>query len=431
MLRQVDIGSLTGEERRALQFRALAGIREVEGDVRRILDDVRQRKDAAVRALTKQFDKVELDKIRVPAESIQGAEREVDGVVAKALREAADHLRRFQEILLPKSMEASVVPGRPTWRVGQSALPLGSAGAYVPGGRAAYPSSVLMTCIPAKVARVKRVALCTPPGADGTVPAVVRYAAKLAEVDEVYAVGGAQAIGAMAFGTESIAPVEKIVGPGNVWVTAAKKIVSETVAIDFLAGPSEVLVISDGRSGADLAACELIAQAEHDPAAVCVVVTTSPEWVRDVNAELESQLADLPRKAIAEEALRRNGRAFVASSGQEAIDFVNAFAPEHLMVLGADPRNLLERFTTAGCVFLGDYTSVTMGDYCAGTNHVIPSGGESRRFRSLSSSDFVRLVPYVSVSDRGARTLAPIVADIARAEGLEGHARAAERRMGM
>ncbi len=429
MLRTVEIGSLRPEERRALANRATKTLGAVMGDVQRIVDDVKQRGDAALSAYTKQFDKVDIAEFRVGAASIDRAEQEVDPAVVKAMKEAAEHIRRWQELLLPKSLESSVVPGRPTWRVGMNVMPLESAGAYVPGGRAEYPSSVLMCCIPAKVAKVKRVILCTPPGADGKVPATVRFAAKLAEVDEVYAVGGAQAIAAMAYGTKQIERVEKIVGPGNSYVTAAKKIVSEDTAIDFLAGPSEVMVVSDGRSGADLAAAELIAQAEHDPQAVCVVVTTDSDWGAKVNEELESQLADLPRKAIAEEALRKNGRIFVAASGGEALAFINEFAPEHLMLLGQDPRSLLDKITTAGAVFSGDYASVAHGDYCAGTNHVIPSGGESRRFGSLSSGSFVRTVPYVTVTDRGARHLGEIAASIARAEGFEGHARAAERRM--
>lgn len=429
MLRTVQIGSLGPREMQSIAHRATTGLGEVMEEARRIVEDVRRRGDAALAEYTKKFDKAELAKFRVDPGLIAGAESEVDPAVAKAMREAAEHIRRWQELLLPKSLEASVVPGRPTWRVGMNVVPIGSAGAYVPGGRAAYPSSVLMCCIPAKVAKVKRVILCTPPGADGTVPATVRYAAKVAEVDEVYAVGGAQAIAAMAYGTEQIPAVEKIVGPGNVWVTAAKKLVSEDSAIDFLAGPSEVMVVSDGRSGADLAATELIAQAEHDPHAVCVLVTTDEGWAAQVGEELERQLADLPRKAIAEEALRKNGRAYIAASGQEAVSFINAFACEHVLLLGQDPRPLLEKITTAGCVFVGDWASVAHGDYCSGTNHVIPSGGEARRFGSLSSGSFVRTVPYTTVTDRGAKTLGDIAATIARAEGFEGHARAAERRM--
>ncbi|MEK7467414.1 MAG: histidinol dehydrogenase [Planctomycetota bacterium] len=429
MLRIVEIGSLRPEERRALASRASRGLKEVMADTQQIVEEVRQRGDAALSAFTKKFDKAELETFRVDPAEIASSESEVDPSVAKALKEAAEHIRRWQELMLPKSMEASVVPGRPTWRTGVNAVPMESAGAYVPGGRAAYPSSVLMCCIPAKVAKVKRVILCTPPSEDGTVPAVVRFAAKIAEVDEVYAVGGAQAIAAMAYGTKQIAKVEKIVGPGNAYVTAAKKIVSEDVAIDFLAGPSEVMVVCDGRSGADLAAAELIAQAEHDPQAVCVVVTTDPDWGRQVNEELVSQLADLPRKAIAEEALRKNGKIFTAASGAEAVGFINEFAAEHVMLLGQDPRPLLEKITCAGAVFVGDYASVVHGDYCAGTNHVIPSGGEARRFNSLSSGSFVRMIPYVTMTDRGAKQLGDIAATIARAEGFEGHARAAERRM--
>jgi histidinol dehydrogenase len=431
MLKIVEIASLSKEERRALSRRAARGLREVMDDARRIADEVRQRGDAAVRAFTKQFDDVELEDFRVSADDIASSESEVDPAVAKALKDASEHIRKFQELLLPRSMEASVVPGRPTWRVGINTVPLASAGCYVPGGRAAYPSSVLMTAIPAKVAKVRRVILCTPPSKDGTVPAAVRFACRLAEVDEVYAVGGAQAIAAMAYGTKSIAPVDKVVGPGNAHVTAAKKIVSDEVAIDFLAGPSEVMVVADGRSSPELAALELIAQAEHDPQAVCVLVTTNEQWARSVGEELEGQLADLPRRAIAEEALRRNGRAFIAESGQEAVAFANEFAPEHLMLLGEDPRPLMEKITTAGTIFCGNYASVAMGDYCAGTNHVIPSGGESRRFNTLSSADFVRQIPYLTVTDRGARLLGEMAATIARAEGFEGHARAAERRAGL
>lgn len=428
MLRIVEIGSLGAEERRALANRASLGLKEAMPAAQAIVDDVRSRGDAALAELTRKFDRCNLTTFRVGEDEIASAEGEVDPEVAKALRECAEHIRRWQELLLPKSLEASVVPGRPTWRVGLNTVPIGSAGAYVPGGRAAYPSSVLMCCIPAKVAKVKRVILCTPPSADGTVPAVVRYAAKLAEVDEVYAVGGAQAIAAMAYGTKQIPRVEKIVGPGNAYVTAAKKIVSEDCAIDFLAGPSEVLVVSDGRSGPDLAAAELIAQAEHDPQAVCVVVTTDEGWGQQVNSELEDQLKDLPRRAIAEEALRKNGRIFVAASGAEAIAFVNEFAAEHVMLLGQDPTALREKITVAGSIFSGDFASVVFGDYCAGTNHVIPSGGEARRFNSLSSGSFVRQIPYVTVTDRGAKHLGGLAAAVARAEGFEGHARAAEKR---
>jgi len=306
-------------------------------------------------------------------------------------------------------------------------VPLDSVGAYVPGGRAAYPSSALMSIIPAKVAGVPRIAACTPPGIDGSVPALILAACQLAGADEIYKLGGAQAVAAMAFGTESIARVNKIVGPGNVYVTAAKMLVRGTVEIDFPAGPSEVLILADKSANPGIIAADMIAQAEHDPLSLSVLVSWDELLANVVAEEVKLQAGSAARADIVEESLEHSA-ILIAGSPEEAVDFCNAFAPEHLEIMTADPLGVFRSIRHAGSVFLGTYTPVAAGDYASGTNHILPTAGYARSFSGLNVDHFCKKMTVQMISEEGLRTLEDTITTLAEAEGLQAHAQSVRKR---
>jgi histidinol dehydrogenase len=307
--------------------------------------------------------------------------------------------------------------------------PLERVGVYAPGGMAAYPSTVLMTAIPARVAGVKEVILATSPRAAGLVPPATLVAADIAGVDRVFSIGGAQAIAALAFGTESVPRVDKICGPGNIFVVIAKKLVYGVVDIDGLPGPSEVLIVADDTADPEHCAADLLAQAEHDPLASAVLVTTSPRLAAEVMQVLERQLEDLPEKAIAAESLRDRGKIVVVAGIDEAVDLANLYAPEHLCLMLAGAAGYVDRITSAGCVFIGGRSTVVLGDYVAGPSHVLPTGGTARYGSPLGVSDFVKSMNLVNLDQADLSELGQAAAIIARAEGFEAHARAVEKRL--
>jgi histidinol dehydrogenase len=387
--------------------------------VRSIIAEVRRRGDAALRDYTARFDGVTLDAIRVPETEIARAVTEVPPLVREALEAAHDAIAAYHRAQLGPE----VVVEREGVVVRELRRPVRRAGLYVPGGRARYPSTVLMTAVPAHVAGVGELALCVPPGPDGSVDTTVLAAAAIAQVDEVYRVGGAQAIAAMAYGTETIRPVDVIVGPGNVYVALAKREVAGVVGVpSAFAGPSEVVVVADGSAPVAYAAVDVIVQAEHGPGGLAWLVTWSPEVADAVVAETAAMVSASPRRADIEATLAANGYAVVVDGPEAAMAVANAIAPEHLELQVADPDALLPLVQCAGAVFCGPWAPASVGDYVAGPNHVLPTNGSARFASALRVDDFLKHVHVVSVEEEALARLAPYVTALAEAEGLPAHA---------
>lgn len=396
-------------------------------DVSDIERAVRERGDEAIRELTLRFDKADVATLDVPrAEWAAALAREPPEVQA-ALRLAASNIERFHRACLPPPVEVEVVPGL---AAGRRVVPIRRVGVYVPGGRAAYPSTVLMCAVPARVAGVREIVVATPPGPDGKVPDATLAACAVAGVDRVLAMGGAQAVFALAFGTKSVPRVDKVVGPGNAWVAAAKARVAGIVAIDAPAGPSEVLVLCDATSDAELAAREMLAQAEHDPAAACVCVSTSPSVAEDVRARIEELLKDAPRGDVVRAALASRGAILLAPDEAAMCAFSDRYAPEHLVLLTSDPRVTLAQCESYGSAFLGPWSSVALGDYVSGPNHVLPTMGLARSYSGLGVEDFLRRPTHQRATQDALRALAPTAERLATLEGLPNHAAALRARRG-
>ena len=357
--------------------------------VQSIVDQVKAKGDEALFAFTKEFDKAEVsaETVRVGEEEIEEAYRQVKPELLEVMKRSLENIRSYHE----KQKRNSWFDARPDGTIlGQKVTPLASAGVYVPGGKAAYPSSVLMNIIPAQVAGVERIVMVTPPGKDGRVNPVTLTAAHLAGATEVYRVGGAQAVAALAFGTQSIPRVDKIVGPGNIFVALAKKAVYGHVSIDSIAGPSEILVIADGGANPRYVAADLLSQAEHDELASAILVTDSRELAQAVSAEVDGFLKVLSRREIIEKSLENYGYILVVDSMEQAVEAANAIAPEHLEIVTANPFALMTKIRNAGAIFLGEYSSEPLGDYYAGPNHILPTNGTARFFSPLSVDDFVK-----------------------------------------
>lgn len=416
------LSGLSTSFRRELANRATSADPTIRDTVAEIIRRVRDERDLALRALAVELDRVSLTSLTVPKEVRVRALAGLDASVRASLAHAAANIEAVHRAFLPRASEIEVQPGVIVARRPDA---LDAVGVYAPGGRASYPSSVLMGAVPARVAGVPRVILCSPPGPDGLPSAIVLAAAELAGVSEVYAVGGAGAIAAMAYGTESIAPVCRIVGPGNAYVAEAKLQLSGVTGIDSPAGPSELLVIADESASVETVARELLAQAEHDPRAAIVVITLGESFAADIGVAVEALLSREPRRAIIAESLATRGALLWADSIERAVDFSNEFAPEHLLLAVRDPELALERVRNAGTVFVGTTSSVAFGDYITGANHVLPTGGLARSYSGLSTLDFVRWTTCQRVSRAAAADLAPRAAVLAEAEGLPAHAAAA------
>ncbi|HXJ78498.1 MAG TPA: histidinol dehydrogenase [Candidatus Methylomirabilis sp.] len=401
---------------------------EVKQRVASILAAVRERGDAALIEFTERYDRVSLTvgELRVQPADYQAAVQRLDERTVRALRYAADRIERFHRACAPESWSMKDASGS---RLGQEVRALRRVAVYIPGGRAAYPSTVLMTVVPARVAGVKEIVLVSPPGRDKSLDPVVLAAAQIAGVTEAYRVGGAQAIAALAYGTESIRRVDKIVGPGNIYVALAKGQVFGDVGIDMIAGPSEVAVIADEHADPSFIAADLLAQAEHDPMARSVLFTPSARLIEDVAAEVERQLHQLPRREIARSALDANGALVLTATLDEAVELTNELAPEHLELFVADPDRLLARVQNAGAVFLGRFTPEVVGDYVAGPNHVLPTTGTARFASALCTDDFVKRLSVIEYSAEGLLEAAPHVAELSRVEGLQAHGAAAAVRL--
>lgn len=416
------IADLSRAEREALFDRTTSSDEQIRERTAEIVRAVRARGDAALREYGRRFDKVDLDSLEVPRTRWTAALDALDPALRKAMERAARNITRAHEAFMPSAAECETEPGVV---VGRRPDPLGSVGVYAPGGRAAYPSSVLMGALPARVAGVNEVIVCSPPEPTGVPSAVILAAAALANADRVFAIGGAGAIAAMAYGTGSVPRVDRIVGPGNAYVAEAKLQVAGAVAIDSPAGPSELLLLADDSADPCAVAAELIAQAEHDPRACVVAVVSSEEIANAVIDALSASIGEQPRRPIALDAFAANGGVLVADSLDQAVAFSNSYAPEHLLVALANTDDVLPRLRNAGTIFLGTGTSVAFGDYMTGANHVLPTGGLARSYSGLSVLDFIRWTTYQRVTPAAAAALSRDVAEFAESEGLPGHATAA------
>jgi histidinol dehydrogenase len=399
------------------------GTDDPEQAVKIIINEVRRRRDAAIFDLTAKIDGIKLIALEVPRDELSKARKEVGDELISALKLAAERINAFHT-----SQRDSIWQELNNGDVAQLLRPLERVGIYVPGGTASYPSTVLMTVVPARVAGVKEVILVTPPGKDGAVPPATLAAADIAGVDRVFCIGGAQAVAALAYGTESVPRVDKVCGPGNIFVVLAKKLVYGAVAIDGLQGPSEVMIIADDTANPEYCAADLLAQAEHDPLASAILVTTSRVLVEEIDRELKKQITGLSRQSVIDESLNR-GVIAIVDSLDKAMELANLYAPEHLSLMVKDADTLLKKVTSAGCVLIGDAATVVLGDYIAGPSHVLPTGGTARFSSPLNITDFIKFINTIAIDEAGMEKLGRAAALLARAEGLDAHARAMEKRL--
>jgi histidinol dehydrogenase len=419
------IAELTPRERRGLLDRRPTDEPEVRERVKAILGRVRSDGDAALRDMARELDGVELEALEVPREAWARALKALDPELRQDLETAAANIAAFHRAQIPEDVQVTVRPGV---TLGRRAVPLPIVGVYAPGGRAAYPSSVLMGVVPAVAAGVDEIVVCSPPGPTGLPPGTVLAACAIGGATRLFALGGAGAVGAMAFGTETVPRVDALVGPGNRWVTEAKRQVAGELIIDSPAGPSEVLVLADATADPRLCALELICQAEHDPDAAVALVTDAPELIAAVRTALADEVSRAPRREIVEAALAGQGALLLADDRDEALELARAYAAEHLALFTRDPSADLEMISTAGTVFLGEAAAVAYGDYITGANHVLPTGGLARSFSSLSTLHYLRMYTWQEITPQAAAAMAPSVERMAEAEGLPGHAAAARAR---
>ncbi len=392
---------------------------DVSDIVADILAEVRQKGDAALLAYAKQFDKADLQALEVSEAEIDAAFQKVEPAFIAVLQQAAENIRAFHR----RQVRNSFVITGDGIVTGQKITPIAKVGLYVPGGTAAYPSTVLMDAIPAKIAGCKEICITTPALPDGSINPVILAAAKIAGVDRIFKMGGAQAVAALAYGTQSVPKVDKIVGPGNAFVAEAKRQVFGLVAIDMIAGPSEILVIADGKSNAAYVAADMLSQAEHDKMASAVLVTDSMALAEAVSAELERQLALLPREEIARTSIEQNGKIIVADRLDDVIAVANEIAPEHLELCVDNPFDYLDKIENAGSIFMGRYCPEALGDYFAGPNHTLPTSGTARFSSPLSVDDFVKKSQYTYYTKDALGAVADQIALFAQKEGLEAHAK--------
>ena len=418
MIKILKIGEVSMEE----VFARVNPTVNVESIVTEIIDNVRKNGDKALFEYCEKFDKAVLSDLLVSQAEIDEAVNAVDPKFLEILEKAAENIRRFHEKQVRNSF---ILNDQPGIVMGQKIIPVDRAGLYVPGGTAAYPSTVLMDSIPAKIAGVREVVMVTPPNSEGKINSVILAAAKIAGINKIFKVGGAQAIAALAYGTESIPKVDKIVGPGNAFVAEAKKQVFGRVSIDMIAGPSEILIIADGASNPRHVAADLLSQAEHDKLASAVLVTDSYELAQKVQSELEIQIPQLERSEIARASIDQNGKIIVSDDLRQAIDIANEIAPEHLELCVDNPFDYLDSIRHAGSIFMGRNCPEALGDYFAGPNHTLPTSGTAKFSSPLGVDDFIKKVQYTYYTKDALAEVAQDVATFARAEGLTAHARSA------
>ncbi len=406
--------------------RSQADINEILAIVSDILADVKENKDEAIKRYTAKFDGAELDDLKVSDKEIKEAYDSLDDNLIDALKSASKNIEKFHKAQIPQEWSMEVDTGI---TAGQIIRPINSVGCYIPGGRAAYPSSILMTVIPAKIAGVERIIACTPPSKEGKIMDAILVAADLAGAHEIYKCGGAQAIAGMAYGTESIEKVEKIVGPGNVFVTGAKKLVYGDVDIEFPAGPSEVLVLADSTANPEYLAHDFLSQAEHDPNASCFLVTDDEKIAEESKVLIEKFAKEAVRSEIIEESLAKHGHIILCDNMDDAIDFTNEYAPEHLIITTKDDEAVLAKIKNAGSIFMGPYSPVAAGDYGSGTNHVLPTSGGAKMYSGLSTEAFLKKPTVQTITKEGIEKLSKTVLPIAEYEGFFAHANSVKVRL--
>jgi len=422
----MEIVKLGSTKRSNLLNRSQINEQSVIKVVNEVIEDVKANGDKSIEFYTEKFDNVKLEKILVNQSEIKKSYDKVDKKVIDALRKAAKNIEKFHKAQIPKEWYEEVDNGI---KAGQIIRPIDIVGCYIPGGRAIYPSSVLMTIIPAKIAGVNKIICCTPPMPNGKVNDMVLAAADIAGAHEIYMVGGAQAIAAMAFGTKTIPKVDKIVGPGNIFVTTAKKLVYGDVDIDFPAGPSEVLIIADDTGNAEYIAFDMLAQAEHDPEASSVLITNSSNLAYKVKDIISGNIKYMHRKKIIEESIKKYGKIIISDSIDDAVDFANDYAPEHLIIMTKDPEDVLKNINNAGSIFLGELTPVAAGDYGSGTNHVLPTSRNARMYSGLSTESFIKKPTVQKLNNDGVKSLKDVVITLAEYEGLYAHAESFKKRL--
>ena len=406
--------------------RSQADINEILAIVSDILTDVKENKDEAIKRYTVKFDNAELDDLKVSDKEIKEAYDSLDDNLIDALKSASKNIEKFHKAQIPQEWNMEVNTGI---TAGQIIRPINSVGCYIPGGRAAYPSSILMTVIPAKIAGVERIIACTPPSKEGKIMDAILVAADLAGTHEIYKCGGAQAIAGMAYGTESIEKVEKIVGPGNVFVTGAKKLVYGDVDIEFPAGPSEVLVLADSTANPEYLAHDFLSQAEHDPNASCFLVTDDAKIAKESKVLIEKFAKEAVRSEIIEESLAKHGHIILCENMDDAIDFTNEYAPEHLIITTKDDEAVLAKIKNAGSIFMGPYSPVAAGDYGSGTNHVLPTSGGAKMYSGLSTESFLKKPTVQTITKEGITKLSKTILPIAEYEGFFAHANSIKVRL--
>ena len=413
--------------KRILNRRTFLKDKRLEKKVKEIIEDVRKKGNRPLLRYTKRFDRVSLSskKLRVGKREIEDAKRLVDRDFMKALKRAYQNIRKYHERQLPRSFKISPRKGV---NLEERFKPLERAGIYIPGGRASYPSTVLMAGIPAKIAGLEEIVMVSPPQRDGKLSPYILMAADLVGINEIYKAGGAQAIAALAYGTETIPKVDKIIGPGNIYVTLAKRLIYAEVDIDMLAGPSEVLILADESANPSFIASDLIAQAEHDRLSWPLLISTSLRLARKVGQEIKEQVKSLGRKEIINTSLKNNGALIVTRNLKKAIDLTNEIAPEHLQIMARNPREVAKKIKNAGAIFLGPYSSESVGDYIAGPNHILPTSGTARFYSPLGVRDFMKSSHIISYSKEALKREAKEIIELAKREGLEGHAKAIEAR---
>ncbi|MGV9173068.1 MAG: histidinol dehydrogenase [Promethearchaeia archaeon] len=427
LIRKINSTELTENSLPNLIPRGETQLDEIKEDVLRIIDKVKKDGDSAIIDLSKKFDKVDLDKsdIQVTEEEINAAFEQVDKDLLEALRYAKKNLIKFHQAQLKEDWDIQIEEGV---KVGQIYRPLDSVGLYIPGGRAIYPSTVLMAATPAFVAGVKEILICSPPQQDKSVAPEILVAAKLFEIDKIYKCGGAQAIAAMAYGTKSIPNVDKIIGPGNKWVNAAKQILSNRVAIDIPAGPSEILIIADQSANSEYVMKDFLSQIEHDPDNIGMIASTSNKLTEFIETHLETAVEQADRRDIIREALE-NSLLIEADSVSEVIRITNLIASEHLEILMENPREILKFINNAGAVFIGPFSPVPLGDYSAGTNHILPTGGTAKRYSGLNTNKFIKTIDVLECTEAGLMKLKDSATKIANFEKLFAHKKAIEERL--
>ena len=414
-----------GQAERLLK-RESSTVRDVEEAVAGILADVRVRGDDALFEYARRFDKAVLTGLIVEQDEIEAAAALVGPETMDCLRKAAQRISDFHQQQVRQGFELQTAPGI---QLGQRVLPLDRVGVYIPGGTASYPSTILMNVLPAKIAGVAEIIAATPPSPDGTVNPVILAAAAVAGVSRIFKMGGAQAVAAMTWGTQTVPRVDKITGPGNTYVATAKRMVFGEVGIDMIAGPSEILIIADAGANPDWIAADLLSQAEHDALARAILVTDSSKLAQEVSVQIAERIKMLPRREIAQKSLTDHGCIILTDRLQTAVEIANVIAPEHLEIMTAEPFPLMEQIRHAGSVFLGSYTPEAAGDYLAGPNHTLPTGGTARFSSPLSVDDFTKKMQYLCYDRSALIGDIPVISALARLEGLEGHARSAESRL--